>query len=121
MTETWGSGSIRGLSIDVSMFDKDCTGNFKVIWKTLDMLKAGTLVSTNLHNPKGDFGAFVLHQEVKRKKYLFFTKTEYLPIRGLTTRSEESAKIILENIKKLYLPIKRDKVLSNILNKLNTK
>ena len=99
MIETWGEdmkSEQHGLiKPQIWMFDKDCTGNFKVV----DI--------QDYH---------IIHQEVKRKKYIFFSETLYVPMTdfGLFLRNDK-AQTILEDVKKLYKPIHRAKVLAQVL------
>jgi hypothetical protein len=103
MIETWGEdmkSEQHGLiKPQIWMFDKDCTGNFKVV----DI--------QDYH---------IIHQEVKRKKYIFFSETLYVPMTGrlrkyLITYSSDKAQTILGDVKKLYKPIHRAKVLAQVL------
>ena len=84
-------------SMKYEVFDKDCTGKFKVV------------------GPPIEPGAFVIYQEVKRKKYIFFSETLYVPMTDLITYSSDKAQTILEDVKKLYKPIHRAKVLAQVL------
>ena len=97
-------------TIHIWMFDKDCTGKFKV-------------------NPiifMDKVTHFIIHQEVKRKKYIFFSETLYVPMKDLITRvegytqqevnySSDKAQTMLEDVKKFYKPIHRAKVLAQVL------
>jgi hypothetical protein len=69
MIETWGEdmkSEQHGLiKPQIWMFDKDCT---------------------DYH---------IIHQEVKRKKYIFFSETLYVPMTDLITYSSDKAKTIL--------------------------
>ena len=98
MIETWGEdmkSEQHGLiKPQIWMFDKDCTGNFKVV----DI--------QDYH---------IIHQEVKRKKYIFFSETLYVPMTDLITYSSDKAQTILEDVEKLYKPIHRAKVLAQVL------
>jgi hypothetical protein len=98
MIETWGEdmkSEQHGLiKPQIWMFDKDCTGNFKVV----DI--------QDYH---------IIHQEVKRKKYIFFSETLYVPMTDLITYSSDKAQTILGDVKKLYKPIHRAKVLAQVL------
>ena len=106
MIETWGEdmkSEQHGLiKPQVWMFDKDCTGKFKVV----DI--------QDYH---------IIHQEVKRKKYIFFSETLYVPMKGLytlgkntiITYSSDKAQTMLEDVKKFYKPIHRAKVLAQVL------
>jgi len=92
-------------SMKYEVFDKDCTGKFKVV------------------GPPIEPGAFVIYQEVKRKKYIFFSETLYVPMKGLytlgkntiITYSSDKAQTMLEDVKKFYKPIHRAKVLAQVL------
>ena len=98
MIETWGEdmkSEQHGLiKPQIWMFDKDCTGNFKEV----DI--------QDYH---------IIHQEVKRKKYIFFSETLYVPMTDLITYSSDKAQTILEDVEKLYKPIHRAKVLAQVL------
>jgi|APSaa5957512535_1039671.scaffolds.fasta_scaffold05158_10 hypothetical protein len=86
-------------TIHIWMFDKDCTGKFKV-------------------NPiifMDKVTHFIIHQEVKRKKYIFFSETLYVPMKDLITYSSDKAQTMLEDVKKFYKPIHRAKVLAQVL------
>lgn len=99
MIETWGEdmkSEQHGLiKPQIWMFDKDCTGNFKVVRFRPDY--------------------HIIHQEVKRKKYIFFSETLYVPMTDLITYSSDKAQTILGDVKKLYKPIHRAKVLAQVL------
>ena len=84
-------------SMKYEVFDKDCTGKFKVV------------------GPPIEPGAFVIYQEVKRKKYIFFSETLYVPMKDLITYSSDKAQTMLEDVKKFYKPIHRAKVLAQVL------
>jgi len=107
MIETWGEdmkSEQHGLiKPQIWMFDKDCTGNFKVV----DI--------QDYQDPQLFFQS-IIHQEVKRKKYIFFSETLYVPMTdfGLFLRNDK-AQTILEDVKKLYKPIHRAKVLAQVL------
>jgi len=99
MIETWGedmSAYEHGLiKPQLWMFDEDCTGNFK--YEELS-------------------GYFLIYQEVTRKKYWFFSETKYVPMTELITYSSNKAQTVLGLVEELYKPIKRDKLLSQVLS-----
>ena len=106
MIETWGEdmkSEQHGLiKPQIWMFDKDCTGNFKVV----DIQGQDSVSRFEYH---------IIHQEVKRKKYIFFSETLYVPMTDLITYSSDKAQTILEDVEKLYKPIHRAKVLAQVL------
>ena len=97
-------------SMKYEEFDKDCTGKFKVYSLNTPV---GPPIEPGLRNMFRL--TFVIYQEVKRKKYIFFSETLYVPMTELITYSSDKAQTILEDVEKLYIPINRAKILAQVL------